>query len=183
MCEQLIIRHCSPTLAGIKTANIFTCFYGNKEMLCREIRSLNGRLTVKGLCILPLRIDEKKAVVYVCRPHKLEQDLCDSNAVRLLEEYGYPSRSIFSCILKLADRLSADCDFPHEIGLFLGYPPEDVEGFIRHGAKDYKSVGAWKVYGDTEKAEKLFARYKKCTDIYLKHFASGKSLEHLTVVI
>ncbi len=181
MCEQLIIRHCSPTLAGIKTANIFTYHYTDKEMLCREIRGLNGRLTAKGLCILPLRIDEKKAVVYVCRPHKLEQDLRDSIAIKLLEEYGYPSHSPFPCILKLADRLSRESDFPHEIGLFLGYPPEDVEGFIRHGAKDYKCVGAWKVYGDAEKAEKLFSRYKKCADVYGRLFEKGKSLEHLTV--
>ena len=51
--------------------------------------------------------------------------------------------------------------FPHEIGLFLGYPAEDVQGFIRNCAAKPKLVGAWKVYGDAEVAKKKFASYKK----------------------
>lgn len=43
-------------------------------------------------------------------------------------------------------------EFPHEVGLFLSYPPEDVKGFIDHRANDFKCAGLWKVYGDEEKA-------------------------------
>ena len=31
--------------------------------------------------------------------------------------------------------------FPHEIGLLLGYPVEDVLGFIRHQGKNYLYTG------------------------------------------
>ena len=31
MSEDLIIKHCSPTLAGLKTANLFTCVYAQKQ--------------------------------------------------------------------------------------------------------------------------------------------------------
>ena len=75
-----------------------------------------------------------------------------------------------------------ECDeFPHEIGLFLGYPPEDVRGFIEEGAAKCKCTGCWKVYGDVERAQKLFAAYKKCTAVYQKQHAQGKSIEQLTV--
>ena len=33
MSEDQIIRHCAPTLAGIKTASLFTCPYDSKEAL------------------------------------------------------------------------------------------------------------------------------------------------------
>ena len=39
-------------------------------------------------------------------------------------------------------------EFPHEVGLFLSYPPEDVKGFIAHRANDFKCAGLWKVYGN-----------------------------------
>ncbi len=58
--------------------------------------------------------------------------------------------------------------FPHEIGLFLGYPSEDVLGFIRNRAGNSKMTGAWKVYGDKEKAERIFEKYRKCTRCYLR---------------
>lgn len=51
-------------------------------------------------------------------------------------------------------------EFPHEVGLFLSYPPEDVKGFIDHRTNNFKCAGLWKVYGDEEKARSLFAKYK-----------------------
>ena len=69
------------------------------------------------------------------------------------------------------------------IGLFLGYPPEDVCGFIENKADACKCVGCWKVYGDEDAAKKLFAKYKKCTDVYCTLFANGRSIERLTVAV
>lgn len=74
-----------------------------------------------------------------------------------------------------------DVRYPYEIGLFLGYPPEDVHGFIKNKADDCKCVGCWKVYGDAESTKKTFAKYKKCTDVYCDQYAKGRSIECLTV--
>ena len=32
-------------------------------------------------------------------------------------------------------------ELPHEVRLFLSYPPEDVKGFIDHRANDFKGAG------------------------------------------
>lgn len=85
--------------------------------------------------------------------------------------------------MRLVRRLDENEEFLHEIGLFLGYPPEDVRGFIENKAAGYKYVGDWKVYGDEEKARKTFAKYKKCTRVYCAQFALGKSIERLTVMV
>ena len=74
-------------------------------------------------------------------------------------------------------------EFPHEVGLFLGYPPEDVKGFIDHRANDFKCAGLWKVYGDEEKARSLFEKYRKCTEIYCTLWQSGLKLEQLAVAV
>ena len=77
-------------------------------------------------------------------------------------------------------RLEGSEEFPHEIGLFLGYPPEDVRGFL-DGRTDCTCVGCWKVYGDARAAEKLFDRYRKCTQVYCRQLAGGKPIERLAV--
>lgn len=183
MSDEMIVRHCSPTLAGLKTGNLFTCSYESKEQLRNDIRSLNRRLSAKGLCILPLRIRKNNALIYVYRPSKLEKDLAHDDALPLLKNHGYMCDKPVKCIAHLICRLRDFSDFPHEIGLFLGYPPEDVKGFIENNSKDFKFVGNWKVYGDEEKAKKLFARYKKCTDTYIQQLTKGKSIERLTVAV
>ena len=74
-------------------------------------------------------------------------------------------------------------EFPHEVGLFLSYPPEDVKGFIDHRAGGFKCTGLWKVYGDEEKARSLFEKYRKCTEIYCTLWQSGSKLEQLAVAV
>ena len=100
-----------------------------------------------------------------------------------IEERGYETDRPERCISELIRRLLEKEEFPHEIGLFLGYPPEDVRGFMENGTADCKCVGCWIVCGDSEAAQKLFTQYKKCTDIYCTLFSEGKSIEWLTVAI
>ncbi len=180
MSEEMLVRHCSPTLAGMKTGNMFTCTFADVIEMRDSIRRWNRLLGKKGLRILPLRFRNNRALVYVYRPEKLTRDLKNSMACRLLQEKGYGTETPARCISYLRKKLDDSEDFPHEIGLFLGYPPEDVCGFIEN--KDgCKCVGCWKVYGDVEKAQKVFAKYKKCTNVYCAQLAKGRSIERLTV--
>lgn len=180
MSEELVIRSCAPVLASIKTANMFTCRFESSNHMKEQIRALNRRLRGKGIRIVPLRYQDGVGLVYVYRPKQLGCDLCDSHACQLLDPRGYACCSHAACLRRLRQRLSEGEDFPHEIGLFLGYPPEDVDGFI-HRKSEAKCAGHWKVYGDVEKAKNRFALYKKCTSLYLKQWQKGKSLERLTV--
>lgn len=183
MSEDLVIKHCSPTLAGIKTGSLFSCPYVLQTELFEDIRNLNRQLVPKGLRVLPLRYSENRALIYVFRPDHLKADLLDGSARRILEEAGYKSEKAERCILELIRRLSVRESFPHEIGLFLSYPPEDVRGFIDNEARNYKYVGCWKVYGDEAAARKQFERFRKCTDIYCKKWAMGVSVEELSVAV
>lgn len=181
MSEELMVRHCSPTLAGLKTGNMFTCPCESMEELRTSVRDWNRRLHEKGLRVLPLRYEQGRALIYLYRPARLLQDLSDRTAMRLLRERGYTQTNPEHCIAQLIRRMSGHGEFPHEIGLFLGYPPEDVCGFIENRAECSKCVGCWKVYGDAAAAEKTFAKYKKCTEVYTAQYSTGKPLEKLAV--
>ena len=181
MSEKLIVLHCSPTLAGMKTGSMFSCHCSSYEELLKDIRSLNQRLVPKGLRVIPLRYSKNKGLIYVFRPKELKRDLADQTASALLRERGYRSAEMESCICRLIRRFQTNEEFPHEVGLFLGYPPEDVCGFIQNQAGGHKCVGNWKVYGDEAAARKTFDKYKKCTKIYCCQWEQGKSIERLTV--
>ena len=85
------------------------------------------------------------------------------------------------CVAALVRRMRSSAEFPHEVGLFLSYPPEDVKGFIENRAANAKCTGVWKVYGDERQARQTFAKYKKCTQVYCERWQSGSGLDKLAV--
>ena len=176
MSEELVVRQCAPTLAGIKTGSLFSCPCDSPEELRQEVRRINRLLAGKGLCLLPLRFDGSRALLYLYRPSRLRQDLEDAEAVRLLEESGYPCHSAGQCVACLIRRLRESEEFPHEIGLFLGYPIEDVVGFIRYAGKGCKLSGLWKVYGDAEAASRLFDRLSRVCHAVTRRVDKGETL-------
>lgn len=181
MSEELIVSHCSPTMAGLKTGNLFACPMEDREELNASLRRLNLRLVPRGVRMIPVRYSDDNALIYMYRPEKLREDLSDPLASSILSERSYPDGSCERCVAELARRLNAADEFPHEIGLFLGYPSHDVDGFIRCGAREAKCVGAWRVYGDEEAAKKKFSLYKKCKRVYLDSLRSYKSFDRLIV--
>ena len=183
MSEDLLIRHCSPTLAGIKTGNLFSCACSSREELTKDLCRLNRKLVPRGIRVLPLRVRKGRALIYAYRPNALEIDLTDLRARELLAAYGYTPEKPDCCVVQLMRRLQSAGEFPHEIGLFLSYLPEDVLGFICNGACNHKCVGCWKVYGDVESARRKFAMYQKCTDIYCACLRRGTTIDRLTVAV
>ena len=177
MSEELIVRHCAPTLANLKTGSLFVCPIADRPSFFGSLRSLNELLVPKGLRALPLRIREYSALIYLYRPSRLKKDLEDPAAIKILQDHGYSCYG--KCLPKLIERIRASEEFPHEIGLFLGYPPEDVQGFLDH--RPCKCSGCWKVYGDENKAKKTFDLYKKCERVYCQQLARGIDIKRLTV--
>ena len=180
MSDETLIRCCAPTMACLKTGNMFSCAFDSRKQMTEELRYLNQRLRKKGLRILPLRWRDGKALLYLYRPKLLERDLHDPLSRKLLSECGYTCVDANVCLARLISRLRTEDDFPHEVGLFLGYPPADVDGFM-HRKDECKFCGLWKVYDDVQGAIRQFARCRRCTEVYLDCLSRGFSLEKLAV--
>ena len=82
---------------------------------------------------------------------------------RCFAKFGYSKlTTLGEYLMRLSKRLNENGDFPHEIGLFLGYPVKDVEGFIENKGENFLLCGCWKVYSNAGRAKKLFNNYDKC---------------------
>ena len=92
---------------------------------------------------------------------------------------GYKDSRIGCCLNVLKNKFVSSHQFPHEIGCFLGYPSEDVIGFMNNEKCAYH--GMWKVYGNVEDAKKKFALYEYVTQRCMVLFQSGMPLEEIAV--
>ena len=73
MSEELFVRLCAPTLAGMKTGNLFAMEYRNRQEVFQELRRFNRTLVPKGLRAVVLGFGTRRAQVYVYRPSRLRQ--------------------------------------------------------------------------------------------------------------
>ena len=182
MIDKALVLHCSPTLAGLKSANIFNYFFTTKDELYSELEAFRDTLQPKGVSLRILRICGSRALIYVYRRDKVQDELRKPNVFNFLSKYGYETDCIDDCIEKLASRITSQLEFPHEIGLFLSYPLEDVIGFIENKGQNSRCTGCWKVYCNECEARKLFAKFDKCKAVYCDLWSRGlRVIEQLTV--
>ena len=182
MLQYGLIHQCSATLASIKTASLFRMNCACTPKLLQRIEAWNARLHHKGVFLTVLYAQPDATLIYVCRRSHLQADLEDVNIAQFLQKQGYAqNNTVEGAIHTLQERFRQQQGFPHEIGVFLGYPVADVIGFIQNGGKNSKCTGYWKVYTDEQYAQREFARIKKCTNVYCRMWQSGTSICRLTV--
>ena len=181
MSERTLVAHCSPTMAGMKTGNLFSCRYGSCSQLYGFAAKWNAELNPRGVYIRIMRSGRGMALIYVYRKTRLEKDIQDIRVKQFMENCGYDCCDLDGMLDILAARLQKYSEFPHEIGVFLGYPFEDVRAFISNRGRNYKHVGHWKVYSNEPAAIKTFRKFNKCTDMYCRLLDNGAELNRLTV--
>ena len=152
----------APTIRGLKAATLLNFQRGDED-----VRSLwNARagewlipLGVEWIVLNEDKTDSRNALVMLYRRDRLEGALGDGGAADILRPLGYPLPDVDGCLSCLRARYRLE--FPHEIGLFLDYPPEDVRGFMERREAKGHIDGYWKVYGNVRKARRAFRRYRR----------------------
>ncbi len=180
--ERHLVEQCAPTLAGIKVGNLFCCKIGAQEDIRVIIADWNNRFLAKGVQVRLIRETAAGALVYVFRPAMLSRLLACGEVDRFLEDCGFSGcQTLEHYIDRLGSHICEAGHFPHEIGIFLGYPLQDVQGFIKNKGKHFSLCGFWKVYSEPQRAERLFAQYRKCFGVYKALFENGRGILQLTV--
>lgn len=170
--------YCAPTLAGIKPANLISIqredWDAMKDGIARSGRAFVGR----QIYFRRLAYCAKGVRLLVYRRDLLAAFLAMPQNRSILERYGYEQGMTVAAMLnRLTIRMEQSDAFPHEIGVFLGYPPEDVLGFIEHGGKHYCLCGCWKVYGNPVEAKRLFCAYERIRCFFCERVRCGEEIQ------
>lgn len=180
--EESLVWHASPTLASIKVANLYSFRFASKQECIDTIKQFNLMMNPKGIYIELLKNTGDFYLIYVYRKSRLQIDLYDISVQSFLCEMGYPiNSSPYGYLNMLKKRLKKEKDFPHEIGVFLGYPLADVKAFIKMKGQNCIACGDWKVYGNEEVARGLFCKYKHCREVYVSVYEAGRKFTDMLV--
>ena len=180
--ETALVTHCAATLARKKPGSLFRYRYASWEAFAVELAGLRETLREKGVEIRVMKAENNASMLYVYRPSMLVNLVALSAVNTFLSSLGYQDAHEPEGYLdQLQSRITGEKGFPHEIGIFLGYPLADVKGFMEHHGLQYRCLGCWKAYGDEENACKLFTLYAKCKRIYQARYKEGKTLSQLTI--
>lgn len=181
MLIEALINHCSPILARLKTGGMVSLPLKDLGQIMTEMEQLNSIFQPKGLTLTLLWQGNGKVLVYLYRVRHLEGILADERIQAFLKECGYISFDLEESLATLRQRMQNSNGFPHEVGVFLGYPLEDVLGFIMNEGRNCVCSGCWKAYTNECEALQTFQRLRKCRAVYSKLFASGYPLDRLVV--
>ena len=186
--EKDLLYFASPALLGRKQANLFSFSINCLTDYRKEIDRYKKELAPLGISVEYLYCKKQRVYLLVYRKDMMLHYFKQPAVKEFLIKQGYPrtpdeEASLYETLCILRKRIIQGAEFPHEIGLFLSYPPEDVRGFIEHRDDGCKCTGLWKVYGDEANAKRLFAQYRKCTQIYCALWQAGSDMERLAVAV
>ncbi len=172
--DMQLAHYAAPTMLGIKPASLFWC-RANLNRIHDQIILFNKYAKEKGLIIKCINNGKKHMGLFVYYRPLFEACLNDTLRLSFLQHFGYAlSLTPEEKLSKLFERMKS-C-FPHEIGLFLGYPILDVAGFIENKGRNYILRGSWLVYSNPEYASWLFYHYKLCRNWLVGKVSDGVSI-------
>lgn len=177
--EKTLAFHCAPALVGLKAADLISCNIQDYPELEKDIAFLNQKLNPNGLFFRPLGKRNGRILLLTYRRAVLERYLQDKKIRAFLLEAGYPASDLEGILLHLQERLAQMESFPHETGVILGYPLEDVKGFLKHRGQNCKLCGYWKVYSNEPRALDMFRQFNHCRDTLCSFVASGMSITQM----
>lgn len=190
-----LVLSAAGVVSGVKPASLFN-FMPQSCMHCRDTgcevcRSARETIAVGaralacfGVTLVVLDRRGGRTVLFAYREVCLARILARPECSSFLEDLGYDVSGAGSVVRELRRRMAAyygspdrSAPYPHEVGLLLGYPLTDVQGFMAGASSTCR--GGWKAYGDQETAEAMFAHVKRCEERCWERFKEGESLREL----
>jgi len=174
-----LMLECSEVLAGAKPANLISlvnrtrsCGRNLYQLWQHHHKDLAKRLTDLNFMVLQTR---ERALLLLCYNHtRLEHHLSHAGIRALLHKAGYDAETSGDALLdELCRRIGSNDSFPHEIGLFIGYPAKDVAAFMGLVKLPFSCQGPWKIFGNPEHSLGLAEQYRCCRQRMAAILASG----------
>lgn len=175
--DKTIINYCAPVLCKIKSASLFSIKLDDYKRNCKKITSWINFFSAVGICFSVIYKQNKRILLFVYDKELLRKKCFEKQNAVYLKQKKFPlEKGVDAVLREMVYRLTNYSSFPHEIGVFLDYPLEDVVKFEKLEGTGSKYSGYWKVYGNVDAAQKQMEMYKACSKYCVKLVASGISV-------
>ena len=171
-----IVLQCAPFLKGKKVS----CGITMEDSMYDELHNI---LSGSGISYRRLSAAEGRCLVLFYREKELSEYVNRVGIRSFIREFGYIEMELDEMLERLSCRTALfsreEIGYPHEIGIFFGYPVEDVQGFIRNAGREYLFLGYWKVYSNPMAAKMIFKEYDQAKVCAVNEFLTGKSIKNI----
>lgn len=169
---------CAPLLKAIKASNIITVTETEYLYIKKMLQGTRIKMYL-------LKSRNGKFILFLYRETALLNYLMREDNKAFLRNYGYEETDILLMLRRLSRRVlmyyGGKISFPHEIGIFLEYPVEDVKGFLENEGQNFKYAGYWKVYHNEQKTLRLFQVFDEKREEVVHDILLGKSIREIAV--
>ncbi len=177
--DHQLAFQCAPLIAGLKISHLLMIQNTRLHPLWELLKESEIRIYV-------LHAGEEGSVVLLYRERELADYLGREDVASFLRQCGYEKEKLPGIFRQFRGRYQryrmAGGDFPHELGVMLGYPLEDVTGFIRNRGKNCLYAGYWKVYGHAEDKKELFRMYEQARRLLIELVGNGVRMEDILAI-
>lgn len=149
----------SPVIHGVKPSITIT-LTSHRNLIDKWDKHGEHILRKLGLRWVVLRKTQIGSIVLIYNVALVEKVLGCAQIKAFLSKIGYESLDVEDAIAYLALRYKQH-HCPHELGIFLGIPLEDVKDFMDCNKKECLFCGYWKVYNNLGYALETFKAYDK----------------------
>ena len=182
--ERLLGYHAAPLLAGLTAGSLLSFQKSRFQDFEALLASYEPCFSCKGISMFRVAEGEEYVLILFYREELVARALAVPKAQEILCEAGYRlTDSMEERLEFLRLRMRVRKTLPPEVGLFLGYPPEDVREFITRRGQDFVYSGYWKVYTNEAEARALFEQYSVCTQEFCTRLEAGRPLAELVQAV
>lgn len=177
--EVELAMQCAPLITGMKISNLFSIGLD-------DYKAMYDILENSGISVYQMGLLDGRVLFLLYQENQLASYLSRKDVAELLTGFGYdnvtPDCILDTCRRRYQKYMLEKKDFPHELGLILGYPPEDVEGFVSQQGKNSLYTGYWKVYKDLEAKKALFDRFEYAKESLIHLLSCGIGMKEIISV-
>ena len=168
-------------ISGLKVSNLFIVQDKDLDYLLSLLNEMNMSWKI-------LFHGKKKTTLLLYKEEALREYFSDVRVKEVMKNAGYGRKFVddenIDMLMEIfcgryQRYMKTKRQFPHEMGLFLGYPVEDVEGYLSNNGENSLYTGYWKVYENVEEKFRLFKSFEAAKENIIRFLAQGVSIKNI----
>ncbi|MCK4401353.1 DUF3793 family protein [bacterium] len=177
LLKHLVLR-LAPVLVGIKPASLLSlcnCEYSGENHYDLWQKQKEDVISKLGISFRELKDTSRGEQVLFYNDDVLFNRITQPENLIFLKRFEYSFCQGLEDYLEMLKARFNGSSFPHEIGLFLGYPLKDVKGFIEKKSFPLPVKCRWQVFYRPDESMRLMNMYKKAERVFLNFIENKRN--------
>ena len=157
--EKFLLFNSSLVIANIKPSVTVNIKKNQGENYKNWLEYGEDFLVKVNLNYIILRENDNAIILLIYKDELLKNHIFKEKNRKFLNQIGYADINNIKYYIELLKIRYQIYKCPHELGVFLGIPVEDVIDFMDCNEKKCLGCGYWKIYNNYDEAIEIFKKY------------------------